>query len=191
MRTASCCSRGLGVSPSPTVLIGKEGWWYYTDDGALEDIVSADPMPESAMERWRRTLDGNRAWLAGRGIPYLFVMTPDKHAVYPEFLPDTVRPAHGSRTNEVGGSPRARSQVDVLEPAARRCGREGAATGVYHRTDTHWNNRGALVGWLALGGVDGAGAPGLPCSHARRLRIFGGDQERARPPADARHSRIS
>jgi hypothetical protein len=141
--------RGVGVSPSPTVLIGKDGWWYYTDDGALDDIVSAEPMDESSLEAWRRTLESNRAWLASQGIPYVFVMTPDKHAVYPEFLPDTVRAITGSRIDQLAAYLSTHSSVDVLDLLSVL--REAKPQDrLFHRTDTHWNNRGALVGWLAL-----------------------------------------
>ena len=141
--------QGFGLSPSPTVLIGRDGWWYYADDGAMEDIVSASPLGARDLEIWRRTLYHNREWLAARGIPYLFVLAPDKHLVYPEFLPATVRPLGGARTDQLTEYVRARSQVDVLDlrPVlvdAKRAGR------VYHRTDTHWNKRGSLVAYLEI-----------------------------------------
>lgn len=141
--------RGVGVSPSTTVLLGKDGWWFYADDGALDDIVSAEPMSARALGEWNTTLEDNRAWLASQGIPYAFVMTPDKHAVYPEFLPDTVRALRGPRIDELAAYLGGHSSVDVLNMlpvllAAKTTDR------VYHRTDTHWNPRGALVGWLAL-----------------------------------------
>ena len=141
--------QGIGVSPSRAVLVGKDGWWFYTDDDALEDMVSAKPMDERALARWSDTLEANRAWLAARGIPYLFVLAPDKHAVYPEFLPDTVRVLNESRMDQLAARLRERPSLDVLNLRPILWARKDTER-VYHRTDTHWNNRGALVAWLAI-----------------------------------------
>jgi hypothetical protein len=141
--------KGLGVSPSRTVLVGKDGWWYYTDDDAMEDIVSATPMPEFALATWSATIEANRKWLSGRGIPYLFVLAPDKHAVYPEFLPDSVRVLNASRLDQLGARLQEHSSLDVLNLRPVLSERKRTER-VYHRTDTHWNPRGALVAWLAI-----------------------------------------
>lgn len=137
--------RGLGVSPSTTVLLGRDGWWYYADDGAMDDIVSAAPMSEAALGRWAQTLDDNRAWLAERGIPYLFVLAPDKHAVYPEFLPSTVHPLGPWRGDQFAREMTQRTHVDVVHLKDRLLAQKPIER-TYHRTDTHWNARGA---WLA------------------------------------------
>ena len=140
---------GVGVSPSRAVLVGKDGWWFYADDDALEDMVSAAPMAEPALARWSETLEANRAWLASRGIPYLFVLAPDKHAVYPEFLPDTVRVLNASRMDQLAARLREHPSLDVLNLRPVLWARK-VTERVYHRTDTHWNGRGALVAWLAI-----------------------------------------
>ncbi len=141
--------RGVGVSPSTTVLLGREGWWYYTDDGAMDDIVSAEPMSAAAIERWAVTLDDNRAWLAARGIPYVFVLAPDKHAVYPEFLPSSVRPLGPWRGDQFVREMRARTHVDVLHLKDGLVALK-ARERVYHRTDTHWNARGAFFAYVSI-----------------------------------------
>jgi hypothetical protein len=141
--------RGFGVPPSPTVLIGRDGWWYYTDDGAMDDIVSAVPMPRSEMDAWRLVLEDNRNWLAEQQVPYLFVLAPDKHLVYPEYLPPTVRVLGRPRVEELTRFLEERSTVHVLDLRpplldAKRSER------VFHRTDTHWNNRGSLVAYVEV-----------------------------------------
>ena len=165
---------GVGVSPSTTVLAGRDGWWFYTDDGAMDDIVSATPMSEPALARWAESLDDNRAWLAGQGIPYVFVLTPDKHAVYPEFLPATVRrlgPWRGAQfAREM--SRRVPGIVVSLEDAlvARK-----AVERVYHRTDTHWNARGAFEGWRELARwLQHRGVPVSVDEHEPTAAVVGG-----------------
>jgi hypothetical protein len=140
---------GLGVSPSPTVLIGREGWWYYTDDGAMADMVSAEPMSAGDLEAWRVVLQHNRDWLAGQDIPYLFVLAPDKHLVYPEYLPATMRvlgPPRVSQLTTYLGTHSTVDVIDLLPPLLE----QKRVERVFHRTDTHWNDRGALVAYLEI-----------------------------------------
>ena len=142
---------GLGVSPSPTVLIGKDGWFYYTDDGALDDYVSAVPLTDPALEVWQKALEHSRDWLEERGIPYLFVLAPDKHVVYPEFVPDTVRPLHEtSRLDQFVLWMSVRSTVPVMDLREDLRLRKKVER-VYFKTDTHWNDLGALTAYLSIG----------------------------------------
>lgn len=157
--------RVLRVSPSPTVIRGKDGWLFYADDGALDDYLSAVPLSAADLEVWTTTLQHTQDWLAARGIAYLFVVAPDKHAIYPEFMPDTIRrTGHTSRTDQLVAHLQARSTVQVLDlgPAMLAAKREAR---VYHRTDSHWNDVGAFAATQAilarLRAVAGGAVPGL------------------------------
>lgn len=155
----------LRVSPSPTVLRGKDGWLFYRDDGALEDYLSQSPLSPADLDEWAATLQHTRDWLARRGITYLFVIAPDKHQVYPEFMPETIqRTAATSRTAQLVAHLHAHTTVPVLDllPAMLEAKREAR---IYHRTDSHWNDLGAFVAAQAILGRLRAGAadtlPGL------------------------------
>lgn len=135
----------LRVSPSPTVIRGKDGWLFYADDGALDDLLNAVPLTDAELARWTVTLQHTCDALQARGIAYLFVVAPDKHAIYPEFLPDGLHGAPGpSRADQLMAHLRAHSTVPVLDlrPALLDAKRDAR---VYHRTDSHWNDLGALV----------------------------------------------
>ena len=135
----------LRVSPSPTVIRGKDGWLFYGDDGALEDYLNQSPFSPADLDDWSATLQHTRDWLALRGITYLFVIAPDKHQVYPEFMPDTIqRTAAISRTDQLVVHLRAHTTVPVLDlrPAILAAKRDAR---IYHRTDSHWNDLGAFV----------------------------------------------
>ena len=140
----------LHVSPSPTVVAGGNGFLFYADDGAIEDYVDEKPFTREELESWRLTLQHTQDWLRGRGISYVFVIAPDKHAIYPELFPASVRRLHDeSRMDALVAYLRASSTVNVLDlrpalMAARSRER------LYHRTDTHWNDRGAFVGYQQI-----------------------------------------
>ena len=135
----------LRVSPSPTVIRGKDGWLFYADDGALDDYLNAVPFTDADLARWTTTLQHTQDRLHAQGITYLFVIAPDKHAIYPEFLPDGLQRTPGpSRADQLVAHLRAHSTVPVLDlrPALLEAKRDARN---YHRTDSHWNDLGALV----------------------------------------------
>jgi alginate O-acetyltransferase complex protein AlgJ len=141
---------GLGVAPTTDVLLGKEGWLYYAADGAIPDYAAADRFTTAELEIWRTTLQRTYDWLARRGIAYLFVIAPDKHTIYPEFMPDGLRRVHEqARAAQLVQYLATHSTVPVIDltnavRAARPQGR------LFHKTDTHWNELGAFAAYQAL-----------------------------------------
>ena len=138
----------LGTPPSPAVVQGRDGWFYYGEDGSIEDYARAEPLTPAALDNWRDTIVRTRDWLHGRGIAYVFFIAPDKYVLYPEFMPSTIRRVGPtSRTDQLYGRIHdVGSIVDVRPPlvAAKKVER------IYHQTDTHWNDRGAFAAYQAI-----------------------------------------
>ena len=165
----------LHVSPSPAVVAGRDGWLFYADDGALQDYVDEKPFTHEELEAWRTTLQHTQDWLQARGIKYVFVMAPDKHVIYPEMFPASVRRLHDeSRMDELIAYLRANSTVNVLDlrPALLQA-REHER--LYHRTDTHWNDRGAFVGYQQIAARLGLDAMPRQAFVARDVATHGRD----------------
>jgi hypothetical protein len=156
--------RLLCSSASPDVIVGKDGWLFYAGDGAAEDMASAVPFTRDELETWRTTLEHTRDWMEARGIAYVFVLAPDKHAVYPEQLPASIhRVGAETRTDALVTYLREHSTVPVLDLRGVLMAAKGKAR-VYHRTDTHWNDPGAFTAsqaiWQLLAPRFGAAAGG-------------------------------
>lgn len=141
--------RWLRVSPTPTVVRGRDGWQFYADDDAMADYISATPFTRADLDAWQRALVHTRDALAARGITYLFVVAPDKHVIYPEFLPASIHPLHPRTRADQLIEAASASGVPVvdLRPALLAAKTRDR---VYHRTDTHWNDRGAFAASVAL-----------------------------------------
>jgi hypothetical protein len=152
--------KALGVSPSEAVIKGRDGWLFYADDGAMKDYTEAPPFTEEDLEVWRNTLQDTSDYLRARGITYLFVISPDKHLVYPEYMPPEIRRAHISRIGQLVTHLREHSTVKVLDlrPALLRAKQHER---IYHLTDTHWNDRGAFVGYEQILDALAEDVPGL------------------------------
>jgi hypothetical protein len=139
---------GLGVSPSTAVAKGRDGWLFYADDSSLDDYARIDPMTPDAIANWREATVRARDWLAARHVPYIFTVAPDKHVLYPEELPaGLVQVGDLSRTDQLYTALQDLGvAVDVRPALFAARSRER----IYQRTDTHWNDRGALVAYQEI-----------------------------------------
>jgi alginate O-acetyltransferase complex protein AlgJ len=132
------------------VMEGKGGWYFYASDKMIEHASGQIRFDDDTLRAWSDLLEARRDWLAKRGIAYLFVVPPDKHTVYPEFLPDWIYS---------GGSPtklaqfvdfmKAHSTVPILDlrPVLTEAKQKAR---VYQFTDTHWTPEGGFVTYQAL-----------------------------------------
>jgi hypothetical protein len=163
----------LRTSPASAVLLGRDGWLFYADDGALEDYTNQRPLDEAELQLWRETITRTRRWLRARGIAHVFTLTPDKHVIYPEHFPSDVRQTSPtSRMDQVlrlASAGSAGGEIVDLRPllvAAK------AQDRLYHRADTHWNARGAFAAYCAIIEALRAQRPDVPPPSARSDFVF-------------------
>jgi hypothetical protein len=155
----------LGVSPSTTVGTGRHGWFFYVDDQSVEDYARVDPMPDSALANWRAALLRARDWLHARNIAFVFTIAPDKHEIYADEMPATLaRIGTLSRADQLFTALQDTGlAVDVRADLFDAKTRER----VYQHTDTHWNDRGALVAYQRIITAVRARVPGTPPAWSR------------------------
>jgi alginate O-acetyltransferase complex protein AlgJ len=137
--------RVFGVSPSEQVVVGEDGWLYFTQNGILADRRGEVVMSEALLESWRLELEARQRLLAGMGVPYVFAVAPNKVTIHPEHLPPRERAVSGrpTRLDQLVAHLAATSSFRLLD--GRPPLREAARTAqVYHATDSHWNELGAF-----------------------------------------------
>ena len=139
--------RWLKVSSSADVVCGKAGWLFYAGEDSIAGYRAAQPFTEAELKRWTRVLEGRRRWLARRNIYYVFTVAPDKHTVYPEYMPEQIKRVRDeSRLDQLIAYLKENSGVEVvdLRPALLDAKRRYP---IYYQTDTHWNDYGAFVAY--------------------------------------------
>jgi len=143
----------LRTSGSDQAIAGKDGWLFYAADGGIDDWTQAEPFTHDELEVWRETLTRRRAFLARRGIPFLFVIAPDKQMIYPEYMPDSLRRMRQEyRADQLIAYLRETMpdfEVLDLRPALFEAKKAGGEP-LYDRYDTHWNDRGGLVAYQTI-----------------------------------------
>jgi hypothetical protein len=145
--------RWLRVSTSTNVQFGRDPWLFYTYTPAGLNYDVVRPFTTEELWRWQRVLEERQQWLAGRGCRYLLFVPPDKQTIYPEHTDPTLRPLHAeSRLDQLVRHLRQHSTVPVLD--IREAMHEAKSRErLYHMTDSHWNDRGAFVGYEHLAAV--------------------------------------
>lgn len=138
----------LGLSSAREVVIGKDGWLFYTADKLMEQHTGADVFTSAEMEHWVKSMEDARDWLAGRGIAFYIIVSPDKNTIYPEKLPDYPRGAV-TRIDQLVARLR-NSDLEFIDPRAELFRVKAAGEMVYTPGDTHWNERGAFVAYEML-----------------------------------------
>ena len=142
--------RYLGMSPTPDVVVGKDGWFFYAGGGSLDRASEESSFTLAQLQHWQSFLEERQRWLNRRGIRYLFVIPRDKQTIYPEFLPS--RFSHstpGKMIDQLVRYLSAHSSVPVLDLRDSLLAAK-ARDQIYYSLDTHWNSVGAFAGYTRI-----------------------------------------
>ncbi len=131
------------------VAIGRDGWLFFLGQRMLDNWRGEHWTPEQLMA-WKRLLEMRRDWLEAQGCKYIFVVPPDKHTVYPEHLPEWIgKRGLPTKLQQLVSYMKAHSTVKVLDLTQPLIKAKRLRVD-YLKTDTHWNQFGAFVGYQAL-----------------------------------------
>ncbi len=137
-------------SPVRGVRLGREGWLFYANEWALEDYENVMPYKPEELASIRKLVEERRAWLEQRGIKFFVMVAPDKHTIYGEFLPPAIHKiGKESRVDQVVKDLESHPGIEFIDPREALF-RAKPSQRLYHRTDTHWNDYGAFVGYSEL-----------------------------------------
>ena len=136
----------LQMSTAPSVLVGKNGWFYFLGEANIILSPRDDAYTPQELNQWKESLAARTKYLAAKGIKYVFVVAPNKQSVYPEFLPK--RQPGKTRYDELRdflkNSPEI-SFVDLKEALLEGKEESVVSGNLFHKTDTHWNELGAFI----------------------------------------------
>ena len=138
----------LGVSSTPSVAVGPRGWLYFAEDGGVEDFTNESPLTDPDIQNWRDVVVRAQRWCRARGIAYGFTVLPDKSSIYPEFFPQTARRV--SRLSRIDQIMTAITDTGAAIDVRQALIDEKRNVRVFQKTDTHWNQRGAYIGYRTI-----------------------------------------
>ncbi len=162
-------------------IIGKDGWLFLTDGGALDMHMGRTPFRDGEAAAWLDAAEALREAAKTRDAAFAVLLAPQKASVYGEYLPDYVSAGRSmSRHDLLIQGARLRG-LPFADAKARLIERKGAAK-LYYQSDTHWTARGAWEGYQALIDVLEKTTPTLYRLDAARVHFreteFSGDLAR-------------
>jgi len=130
------------ISPVDSVVIGKKGTLFFRPEVDFwKKTIDA-----ASVESFAETMLFVRDEATLRGFDFMVVLVPDKSDLYPELLPDGLRPpaddpiaSYFSKVESAVSARRVRvlNLLPAMRTSASRC-----KCMLYLRDDTHWNARG-------------------------------------------------
>lgn len=144
-------------SISSRAFVGRKGWLFVTGSGSLQDMRGAGAYTDAALVNAVQQINARGELLAVRRIKFAFVVFPDKHTVYPQYLPRGLYAGFGQRRLNAldaamadTGHPYYFDASDALRADARN-----SRYNLYYKSDTHWTAWGAYMGYRAWVAADG------------------------------------
>jgi len=147
----------LGQSGNSRVVLGRDHWLFFAE--TVRSYMGYDLLSPTEYARLDRILRLQAEYLASRGVAFLFTVAPNKSTVYPGLMPS--RYTNRTAANALAELP-ANVGIDDyvnlrdLLRSAAMMNEDASASPLYMKTDSHWNNQGALLACSRL--LEAAGA---------------------------------
>lgn len=161
----------LGTSSNSDVIAGRNGWLYYSE--TADDFMNTNTLTDRAINNICHNLGLMNEYCIANNALFLFTVAPNKNSVYPEYMPynyietdaegnyEKFLRVYNQREDEWMKmmtssfyNPEQNvnscwfSFLDLREVLLNEKGSVNIP--LYHKTDTHWNNAGALTARNAL-----------------------------------------
>lgn len=149
--TPASLARAVGSSAAADgVVVGRNGWLFYNGGRILEDFRCTSPFTTQELQHWKAVLEARRQWLARQGIHYVLLIGPNAQTIYPEYMPRKItRVGKQSRFDQLLAELQTVPGFDVIDVRDQLC-KASQQYPTYFRTDTHWNQYGAFIGYQGL-----------------------------------------
>ena len=136
----------FGVSDTPTVIAGRNGWLYYSS--TLDDYMGTNRLSEAQVNGIVQNLEILRDYAESCGSEFLLTVAPNKNTLYPESMPYY----YIADNNAVGNKELLHKALEKSD--INYCNLFDVLSAqnetLYLKTDSHWNNKGALLAYNTI-----------------------------------------
>lgn len=142
----------FGTSSSEDVILGKDGWMFYSSriDGTSVQCYDGSLLfTDEELEAIAKNMTDAKARLAEQGTDFIVYIAPNKERVYSEYMPDYMgEPAQECMVNQIVDYLREHTDIRVVYPYEAMMAYKEAHPEqlLYYQADTHWNELGAYIG---------------------------------------------
>lgn len=135
-----------------SVIVGKQGNLYLGNkhNYLISKSQNLTPYSYRPLEKWTKNLKELQQWYEDQNIKFVIAIVPNKHTIYPEFLPNWVFVNQLNLTDRMILSAKNEA-INILDlrPVFKERKKEREEL-LYYKTDSHWNGPGASLGLVSL-----------------------------------------
>ncbi len=138
----------MGRSSNPDkVIIGKQGWLFLGNgfNETINQYRGITRLNEKQLKSLKAYFSDIQDFTKSRNIEFLILIPPEKHAIYPEFLPDYLAQKGISPLDQLMKNKGNLNIIELSKPyyKSKTCSK----TLLFYKTDTHWNQYGGYLGY--------------------------------------------
>lgn len=151
IRLNSLLRLSLGVSGSPEVVVGRDGWLFLRRNAdVLDKHRGLMKFSQADLYAWVQEYEWRRKWLLSKDIKLFFFIVPNKHSIYGEHLPSRYQSVATTPTDQLVRSLRKHGVPGVVDLRAALSAAKQRHQQVYTKMSTHWNDMGAFEGYKSI-----------------------------------------
>lgn len=133
-----------------TAMAGKENWLFTKRWKSVDTFQNKNLYSDDELKIIKQNLEDVNKWAKANGIKFYLFLTPDKERIYPEFYPSEYEKVRElSRIQQTYDFIKQNVNVPVVYPYEELVAAKNEHV-LYYKTGTHWNHRGAFVGYNQL-----------------------------------------
>lgn len=141
-------------SSNDKVLLGKDGWLFYTSDGnPVEQSLGYWLFSEEELKTIADNLTVTKEALASREIEFVLFIAPNKETIYTEYLPEEYEKIREETSvDQLVKYLRENTDIRVVYPKEEilEAKEKDPDTLLYYKLDSHWNAIGGYIGAESL-----------------------------------------
>ena len=158
----------LGISPLPEkVVVGKNGWFFpgNSHNRVVDQYRGLQPLSAAALDSISGRLNYYQQELAKQGTRLYVVVAPDSYTIYPEHVPDYLKTRKSaSNFDRLKQHLAQHTRIPFIDVRDKL--RAAKAINVtYFKTDTHWNDFGAMIASMGVVERVRQDFPQMPAPH--------------------------
>lgn len=145
----------LDMSPVDYVIKGEDDWLFYNssyknDGDTLGDYLGKNYYTKEELEQIKISLMDKKMYLKDRGIEFYVMICPNKMSIYEEYMPKIyARQNELTKTDKLVEYLKQNTDLNIIYPKKQLVALKGEHE-LYYKWDTHWNEKGAYVGFTEL-----------------------------------------
>ena len=142
----------LRTSPLPkSVIIGKDGWLFLGNSysNVIDETIGYSTFSGNDLDTLLSIIKEREQWLSERNINYYLCIAPNKHSVYYKKTPNYIKYKPDETKLNILKSYLHNNNFELID-LKDNFHQHIDSIRLFHKTNTHWNEFGAFLGYQVL-----------------------------------------